>query len=191
MARPATAVACVLAVAVLAGCGNERPQVSLRPMFSGETREVDFPSAGIVVELPSELQTSPTEAPQIFRSALGRAVVTAYAYERAEQLPRDETELDAARERLEDAAAERAPTWELRSSRTLEVSGARAVELIGDQTISGGRLRTQSLHVYDEGAEYVFELLAPPRQFETVAQALFPAVEGSFEITGEIRPDAG
>lgn len=187
MVRPATVAACLLAAAILAGCGNERSQISLRPMLSGETREVDFPSAGLTVELPREIQTVPAEAPQVFRAALGRAVVAAYAYDRDEQLPRDEVELNAARERLEDAAADRAPSWELGSSRTLEVEGAMAVELIGDQTISGGRLRTQSLHVYDEGAEYVFELLAPPRQFESIARVLFPAIEGSFAVTGEIR----
>jgi hypothetical protein len=181
MALRRIVAACLLAAAALAGCGNERPEVSLRPMLSGETREADFPEAGLTIDLPREVQTVPAEPPQVFRGTLGSSVVAAYVYERAEQLPRDQAELNAARERLEDAAAERAPSWELRRSRTLEVEGARAVELIGEQTISGGRLRTQSLHVYDEGAEYVFELLAPPRQFEPIANVLFPAIEGSFE----------
>jgi hypothetical protein len=191
MARLTTAAACLLAAAALAGCGNERSEISLSPMLSGETREVEFPNVGLMVELPDEVQAAPAEPPQVFRSALGRSVVAAYAYERDEQLPRDQAELDAALERLEDAATRRAASWELEESRTLEVGGARAVELIGEQTISGGRLRTQSLHVYDEGAEYVFELLAPPRQFEGIASVLFPAIERSLEVTGEIRaPEA-
>lgn len=188
--RATVAAACLLAAAAIAGCGNERPEVSLRPVLSGETREASFPGAGMTVDLPREVQTIPAAPPQVFRAALGSSVVAAYAYERDEQLPRDQAELDAARERLEDAAAERAPSWELRRSRTLDVEGARAVELIGEQTISGGRLRTQSLHVYDAGAEYVFELLAPPGQFEPIASELFPAIEGSLEVTGEIRADA-
>jgi hypothetical protein len=191
MDRRATLAACLLTAALLAGCGNERRETPLGATLSGETVEVDFPRVGMTVELPREVQTAPAQAPQVFRSPLGQAVVTAYAYEREEQLPRNGAELQAALERLEDAAEARAPSYRMRSSRTLEVGGARAVELVGDQAISGGRLRIKSLHVYDEGAEYVFELLAPPRQFEDIAEVLFEAIEGSLEVTGEIRAGAG
>lgn len=184
-------IACLLAALALAGCGNDRPDVSLRAQLSGESRQVSFPRAGLEVELPREFDARPAEAPQVFRAVYGQALVSAYAYERAEQTPLDEEQLDAALGRLEAAAEERTPTYVLRSSGTAQVAGGRALELIGDQTISGERLRTHSLHVFDEGAEYVIELLAPRREFLRFDRALFPLVERTLAVTGAIRAAGG
>lgn len=191
MVRPATMIACLLAALALAGCGNDRPEVSLRAQLSGETREVRFPRAGLAVELPRELDTRPAEAPQVFRAAYGKALVSAYAYERAEQVPLDDQQLRAALTRLEAEAEQRTPSYVLRSSGTAQVAGGRALELIGDQMISGQRLRTHSLHVFIEGAEYVIELLAPRREFLRFDRALFPLVERTLAVTGAIRAEGG
>ncbi len=183
--------ACLLAVLALAGCGNDRPDVSLRAQLSGERREVSFPRVGLEVELPREFDPQPAEAPQVFRAVYGKALVSAYAYRRDEQAPSDDQQLDAALIRLEQAAVARAPTYALRSSGTAEVAGARALELIGDQTISGARLRTHSLHVFDDGAEYVIELLAPRREFLRFDRAVLPLVKRTLAVTGAIRPAGG
>jgi len=188
MVRAATIAVCLLA---LAGCGNDRPDVSLRAELSGESRQVSFPRAGLEVELPREFDARPAEAPQVFRAVYGKALVSAYVYQRDEQAPSDDAQLDAALTRLEQAAEQRTPKYVLRSCGTAEVAGARALELIGDQTISGARLRTHSLHVFDDGAEYVIELLAPRREFLRFDRAVFPLVERTLAVTGAIRPAGG
>jgi len=184
-------IAWLFAALALAGCGNDRPEASLRAELSGDSRQVSFPRAGLEVELPREFDARPAKAPQVFRAVYGRALVSAYAYQRDEQTPLDDEQLGAALTRLEAAAEERSATYVLRSSGTAEVAGGRALELIGDQIISGERLRTHSLHVFDEGAEYVIELLAPRREFLRFDRALFPLVERTLAVTGAIRAARG
>ena len=173
---------------LVAGCGNEKNAQSPEPLeLSSDTKEHSFPAFGLTLELPSNLNLSTTEAPGVFRGAFGDAVVSGFAYRRAERLPRNQKELDKARERLVRASKERDPGYRLRESRTTEVAGARAVELVGEQTISRGRLRIRSLHVYDGKAEYVIELLAPPADFARLDKSIFDVVRRTLEVTGEVR----
>ena len=179
----------LLVVLSVAACGNEKTQISkLVAEPSARTQELDYPDFGMTLELPRNLSVLPAERPGVFRAAIGEAVVSGFAYRRREQLPRNERELEQALKRLERAAEERSRSFELASSRTTEVGGARAVELLGEQTISQGRLRTRSLHVYKGSAEYVVELLAPSRDFERFDGAIFGVIRRSLDVTGEVRP---
>jgi hypothetical protein len=186
--RPLAAV-CLLALA-LTGCGNEKSTIDeLAAEPSAKTRKLDYPDVGMSLELPRNLNVKEVGRPGVFRAALGsQAVVSAFAYRRREQLPANERELEQALKRLERAAEKRSRSFALRDSRTTEVAGARAVELLGDQTLSQGRLRTRSLHVYEGKAEYVIELLAAPKDFERLDRALFGLIRRSLEVTGKVRP---
>lgn len=181
--------AVVLAVVLAApGCGNERNTVnSLVARPSPQTREVENRTAGLTVELPRNLDVRGAEPPGLFRASFGKSVVAAFAYRRREPLPADDQQLSMALDRLERAAKERSRSYRVVDSRTTEVAGARAVELLGDQTISQGRLRTRSLHVYKGSAEYVIELLAPRTEFARIDRSIFPTIRRTLEVTGEVR----
>ena len=123
----------------------------------------------------------------MFRAFVGDGFLAGFAYRRAEQLPRNRRELEAARRRLERAAKQRSPSYRLRSSRITRVAGARAIELVGDQKVSNGRLRTRSLHVYKGAAEYVFELGVPAEEFERLDSAIFPVLRDTLKVSGKVR----
>ena len=185
MRRP-LALTALLAV-VLAGCGNERRVApELRPELSTQTQKLDFPAVGLALELPRNFTVSDTERPGVFRAAFGEATVSAFAYRRREQLPRNQKELDQALTRLEKATQERSQSFDLSGSSTLELDGARAVGLLGQQTISQSPLRTRSLHIFKGDAEYVIELLAPPREFERLDQRLLAMIRSTLDVTGEV-----
>jgi hypothetical protein len=131
------------------------------------------------------------DSPGVFRATVGEGFASAFAYRRKEQLPRDDEALEAARGRLVDATEERGDSYESISSRTTTVGGSKAVELLGDQTIARARLRTRSLHVYEGQAEYVIELAVPVKDFDRLDRAIFPGIEASLEVTGEVRRPAG
>jgi hypothetical protein len=172
-----------------AGCGNERS--AARELTAGPaaaTQRLDYPEVGLSLELPENFTVQEAKRPGVFRAAFGSATVSAFAYRRREELPRSQEELEAALERLEKAAKERASSFELSESRTREVGGARAIELLGRQTISQSPLRTRSLHIFKGRAEYVIELLAPPRQFDRLDKRVSGLIRSSLEITGEVSP---
>ena len=186
--RPLAALALSWAVLLLGGCGQEKlPPPALEPEPAAKTKQLDYPAAGLSLELPRNVSVQRSKRPGVFRGGLGEAVISVFAYPRKEQLPRDDGELRQAMKRLARAAEERAPGYRLRDASTTEVAGARAVELVGDQTISSGRLRIHSLHVYDGSAEYVIELLAPRGDFDRLHRAIFPTIERTLEVTGEVR----
>ncbi len=149
---------------------------------------LDYPAVGLSLELPRNFTVGGSAPPGVFRATFGAAVVSAFAYRRREELPGNEKELDEALERLERAAKARSSSFDLSGSTTLEVDGARAIALLGEQTISQSRLRTRSLHVFEGKAEYVIELLAPPREFERLDERVFELIRSSLEITGQVPP---
>lgn len=132
-----------------------------------------------------------SKPPGVFRGEFGVALISGFAYRREERLPRDEGELRTAMRRLVRAAEDRDESFELRESTTTEVDGSRAIELVGDQTISSGRLRIRSLHVYEGTAEYVLELLAPREEFARLDRALFPRLKKGLTVTGDITRPPG
>ena len=107
--------------------------------------------------------------PGIFRIASGSADVSGWAYPRYEKLPQTAQELATARDRLVALARQRNPSFQLKSSTITKVQGWPAIELRGAQKLLGRMIDTHSIHVYRAG-EYVFEALAPPRDFAVADQ---------------------
>ena len=192
MRPPAVLALPVVSAIALAGCGNQvEPVGSLAPAPSTQTRSLEYPRAGLTLSLPANLEVARVGPPGVFRAGVGEGFVSAFAYPRREQLPRNDRQLEAARRRLVDAAEQRSGSYRSVSSQITEQSGSPAVELLGDQTISRARLRTRSLHVYKGRAEYVIELATPVEDFDRLDRAVFPAIETSLEVTGEVRRRAG
>jgi hypothetical protein len=181
-------LALLLPLAATGACGNERNDVgSLAQRPSAKTRPLHYPQVGLDIELPRNIKVERTKAPGVFRGSLGDGLVSAFAYSRREQIPSDASALRAAKRRLEAAAKKRDSDFRLERSVTTRVAGASAVELLGEQTISRGRLRTRSLHVYKGRAEYVIELLAPRRTFGVLDRAISPTIRRSLRLTGQVR----
>jgi hypothetical protein len=177
-----------LFLVALVGCGNERFEPkSFEVDPEQEGRTIRYPNAGVTVDLPRGFGVVKTPSPGVFRATLGESFVSIFAYRRAEQLPRDESELRTARRRLERAVKARSRGWRQRSARTTRIAGARTLELVGDQTLSQQRLRTRSLHVFKGSVEYVIEVVAPVRGFARVDRAVTPTLKRTLKLTGKVR----
>jgi hypothetical protein len=181
----------VLAAALpaLAGCGNER--AGSTRLFDAPAREgtkrLRYPDAGLAVVLPKAFVVGDVKLPQLFRASLEDAFVSSFAYRRSEQLPETGDQLRTARDRLVGAAKKRDRSFRLRGSKLTRVAGAPAIELLGEQTISLGRLRLRSLHVYKGSAEYVVELGAPAADFRRLDRSTFPGIRRSLKVTGRVK----
>ena len=185
--RPAPLAAVAIACA-LSGCGADRAELAPSTVDQDAPRtRSGFPRAGMQLELPAAAVLERRKAPGVFRAAVGESFIGAFAYRRAEQLPRDERELQAARRRLVRQVLRRDRDFELIRSRTTRAAGARAVELVGDQRIGGGTLRTRSLHVYRGRGEYVLDMLAPVRDFPLMNRTFFSPAVGSLKVTGRVE----
>ena len=145
-----------------------------------------FPLVGLRIDLPKAAPAGRRPAPGVFRSTLGESFIAAFAYRRAEQLPRNRGELDAARRRLVGQIKKRDPRFRLVRSRATTVAGAKAVEVVGDQRIADVDLRTRSLHVYKGNGEYVLDMLAPVRQYAGMDRTYFTPAVRSLRLTGKI-----
>jgi hypothetical protein len=170
----------------LAACGNQRSELGEARVAAKPVTQVDFPRYGIEVSVPEAAEPVKRPPPGVFRLFLGEPLVSAFAYRRKEEIPRKERALRAARRRLIEQVEKRDPSFELLRSRLTGVAGAKAVELLGEQTISHGLLRTRSVHVYKGNAEYVFELLAPPEQFERTDREVFEPLLRSLALSGRL-----
>jgi hypothetical protein len=179
----------VLALAA-AGCGAERGEsVAFEVTEPGSFKTNRFADVGLSVSLPADGGVTKRDPPGVFRSSLGSAYVAVFAYRRKEPIPKNDGELRQAQRRLLRAIGERSDTWKLIRARRTRVDGARAIELLGDQTVSRGRLRGRSLHVYRGTGEYVIELEAPVGDFRAADERIFRQVLRSLKLDGRIRPD--
>ena len=187
MLRRAAPALCVLALA-LTGCGAERASL---PSFGlpedAEFERTRFARAGLTLDLPVGMAVQRRRPPGVFRATRADWYVAAFAYRRKEQLPRTRRELSTARRRLVRQVRRRDRRYRLVRARDARVGGARAVELLGDQRVSGARLRIRSLHVFRRSAEYVVEMAAPAAQFAGLNRVIFRRVARSVRVTGRIR----
>jgi hypothetical protein len=180
-------IALVLAAAV-AGCGAEKAATPSTILAAdAPLQELTYKRAGMTVSVPRAMSVVDRKSPAVFRATLGEWYVSGLAYKRKEQLPRNDRELRAARRRLVREVRRRDRGFRVVSTRTTRVDGARAVELVGDQEISGRRLRIRSLHVYKGGAEYLLEMAAPVAEFVTLDANVFDRVARSLKVTGRPR----
>jgi hypothetical protein len=186
--RPPLALVCLLAAAALPGCGADRAELPADALAKDAPRQVRrFPAAGIEITLPRVTPAVTRKAPGVFRAPLGEAYLAAFAYRRAEQLPRNSAELQAARRRLVAEVHRRDKRFRLIRSRATRVAGARAVELVGDQRIAHGDFRTRSVHVFKGSAEYVIDMLAPVTRYRSVDATFFSPALASLKLTGSVK----
>ena len=172
-----------------AGCGNDRAEstnIFDSPADEG-TQRLRYPAAGLELAVPKAFVVTDARSPGLFRASLEDAFVSSFAYRREEQLPETDEQLRTARDRLIKAARERDRTFRLIASRLTRAAGAPAIELLGEQTISMGRLRLRSLHVYKGSAEYVVELGAPVADFRRLDRSTFPGIRRSLKLTGQVK----
>jgi hypothetical protein len=151
---------------VLAGCGTRplppRDPLSLRtPRGTAQLRD---PRTGLRFEAPRNWVKRIRTNPGVFRIASGSADVSGWAYFRVEPLPTTEAELTTARDALVSQAKSRNPTFAVTSSKLTKVQGWPAIDLLGTQQVFGRTFETRSVHVF-RGGEYVFEALAPAKDF--------------------------
>ena len=182
------AILLLLPALTLASCGNERTEApASRVAGEDPVKRVKFPRYGVEVSVPTTASVQRTARPGVFRLSVGQPLVSMFAYRRREEIPRRRRDLRVARRRLVKEVERRDPDYELDSSRLTELDGAKAIELVGDQTISRGRLRTRSVHVYKRDAEYVIELLAPPAEFERTNREIFEPLLRSLKLSGKVQ----
>jgi hypothetical protein len=186
-ARPTTACVAALLAVSIAACGAERAELPSATVAKDTPHKRQrFGSAGIAITLPDNALAARRKPPAVFRASLGQAYIAAFAYRRAEQLPRNARELQAARRRLVGEIHRRDRRFKLIRSRPTRVAGARAVEVVGDQRIARGRFRTRSLHAYKGSGEYVLDLLAPVADFDRVSRTFFDPAIRSLRLSGSI-----
>jgi hypothetical protein len=183
------ALAAVLSACVLAACGTEKtvlPDPDAAP--TGSSREIGFPQAGMTVRLRRPITVTRRAPPAVFRFSMpSGAVVSALAYKRKEPVPATPAELRQARRRLEDAVVVRDPRFRVENARIVRVAGGPGVEVLGTQDLSGGRLRTRSVHLFKGSAEYVLELIATKGSFAKVDSSVFSPMLRTLEVTGRVR----
>ncbi len=188
--RPRLILLPALAAGLLgaAGCGDSDPPTPTGLVVpSARTAPYSFPRASLKLRLPENLQLDrAAPPPAVFRARLGQPFASAFAYRRAEQVPRNPSELAAARRRLVRVTQGRDRGYRLIRSRTTEVDGAGAIELLGDQTLGRSRVRIRSLHIYRGQAEYVIEVAAPVRQFARFDRGVTPVIERTLDVSGRI-----
>jgi hypothetical protein len=153
--------------AVLVGCGTQplAPPDPLKVRAPGRSVQLRDPRTGLRFAAPLNWVKRIRTNPGVFRIASGGAEVSGWAYPRSERLPRTRAELETARDALVSEAKKRNASFRLTSSAITKVHGWPAIELRGTQRILGRSIETRSVHVF-RGGEYVFEALAPARDFE-------------------------
>jgi hypothetical protein len=164
-------IALAAVAALAAGCGTQplRPPDPLQVRQPGRSVQLQDPRTGLRFNAPLNWVKRIRGNPGIFRVASGSADVSGWGYPRFQQLPKTRAQLAAARDALAREAQRRNPTFKLSSSAITNVQGWPAIELRGRQTILGRLVETHSVHVFRAG-EYVFEALAPPRDFAIADQ---------------------
>ena len=121
--------------------------------------------------------------PGVVRLSSGDAEVSGWAYPRSEKLPRTAAELATARDALVQRATQRNPTFKLTGSEITRIKDAPAVIVTGTQSILGHEITTRSVHIYRGFGEYVFEALAPQRDFAIADQKVLQPLLQSLDFS--------
>ncbi|MDQ3720539.1 MAG: hypothetical protein M3350_07145 [Actinomycetota bacterium] len=185
------AFAALVLACLLSACGTERARVadpnSMLP-DSRTIRTVDFPQAGLSARVPRPIGLVRRRPPEVFRFSLpSGAIISVFAYRRKEPVPSSPSALRAARRRLVAAVRKRDRTFRVASARVVRAAGAPGVEVTGTQSLSGGRLETRSVHLFEGEGEYVLELIAPRADFGPADTQVFSPMLRSLQVTGRIR----
>jgi hypothetical protein len=181
----------LLAVVLLAGCGNSRQQApdvrTPGPVFGSEL--VRYPAAGLTFpKAPAGWARSTGDAPLVATIATGEATIGIFRYPRTDTLPKTKAELDAAATALVAAAKARDPTFtEIKRGR-LKVDGQPALQIRGTETIAGQPRTVRTTHIYAFGGEIVVDAYAPDDDFRRVDSQAFRPLVASMKIAA---PEAG
>ena len=171
---------------LLAGCGTQPlptpdPSVVTPP---GRTTELRDPRSRLRFAVPVDWIKRIRRPPGIVRISSGDADVSGWAYPRTQALPTTPAQLAAARDALVALAKKRNPTFQLSSSDiTTRIQGSPTIQVRGTQRLLGQTIVTHSVHVFRGIGEYVFEALAPRRDFATADQKVLEPLLRSLDFS--------
>ena len=175
------------AVALLAGCGNERkapPDLGVISAPKG-FRDAVYERQGVRFRAPTNWRIVPGDGTHLVTVVSGNAQIGVWRYPRSEPLPETRSQLNAARQALVAQIESRDPSFKLTSSRLVMKPRLRAVEVVGTGTnLTNARAQRsmRSLHAYGHGVEVVMDAFAPPKEFARVDEQTFGPVTRSLKL---------
>ena len=176
------------AVALLAGCGNDRtsaPDVGVITAPKG-FRDAVYKRQGVRFRAPTNWRIVPGAGTHLATVASGGAQIGVWRYRRTEPLPETRSQLHAARQALVAQIESRDPTFKLTSTRLVVKPRLRGVEVIGigtNLTNARAQRSMRSLHAYGHGVEVVMDAFAPPKEFARVDEQTFGPVTRSLKLS--------
>jgi hypothetical protein len=181
-------IACALFLTAC-GKGQEPPRRVFEVKAPKGQKHADFSDEGMEFDRPGNWRLRPSSHPAVFELTSGQATIAGWAYPREEDLPESDEQLEAAKGRLLDAIEDRDSDFQVASAETTDVAGAPAIEVRGEQVISKRRLATRSVHVFENGTEYVIEALEPPADRNLVETRVLEPLLDSLVVEGIPRED--
>ena len=181
---------CALAVLpALSACGSKPadvgdPGTAKKP---DKLEVVKYPKAGMTFKGPSNWRRTPGVYPRVATLSSGEAVLAIFAYKRNEPAPPDKEALKTAKTRLLKQIKRRNKRYDVSVSRTRTIAGRPAIEVSGVQTLAGVQFKTRSVHIFKRNGEYVFEALAPRKQFDVLQKGVVKPVLTSIKLTGKVE----
>ncbi len=175
------------AVALLAGCGNDRKPAPDPGVISAPKgfRDVVYERQGVRFRVPANWRVVPGAGTHLATLVSGDAQIGVWRYPRTEPLPETRSQLNAARQALVAQIESRDPTFKLTSTRLVLKPRLRAVEVVGigtNLTNSRAQRSMRSLHGYGHGGEVVIDAFAPPKDFARVDAQTFGPVTRSLKL---------
>lgn len=175
----------VLALVLLAGCGNSRTAVPsvTAPAAPQGSRTLRYATAGVELQAPGNWSVEPQQPPLVTVVSSGAAVVAIWRFPRTRPPPPPAGPVLArARVRLIDSVRARDATLRLIRSKLLMVQSAPGIELDAIEQVQGKPRRVRSTHVFVDGAELVLDEYAPPSVFHAVDHAVFSPLKRSLQL---------
>ena len=184
MRRRLAVLQCVLAGAVLIGCGNQRakPPDLESPKPPGTTGRFVGKKAQVQFSAPRNWSQREDSPPRLAVVSSGAASVVIWRYPRRGRLPESDLDLEGALAALGDAVRARDRGAVVRSTRVVTVGDVPGIELVADQVLFGERRRVRSTHLFARGAEYVIDASAPPDVFARVDPTVFVPLVTSVRV---------
>lgn len=180
------AVLALIAVPLLAGCGNPRqspPDVFTPGPPIGAVR-ANYPAAGLAFRSPGGWsKVDGTTAFSVATISTGQAIIGIWRYPRTEPLPTTPQQLDVATAALVQAAKARDPTFTPIRVSKVKVGGKPAIQIRATETVDGQPRMVRSTHIYAEAAEFVIDSFCPLEDFKRVDAQVFRPLLQTVQIT--------
>ena len=175
----------LLAVLVLAGCGNDKatPPTNTNPSPAFGFVDTSFADQGLFFQRPKQWRYVPGTPPLLATISSGLTTIAVWRYPRTEPLPITEGQLATARKCLVAAAKARDASFKVIKAKGTRAAHHPAVVIIADETVGGQSRRVRSTHIYGNGSEYVFDAFAPADQYAKVEDPIFRVVVRSATIS--------